>query len=123
MQTAEIRTLKFEEAFSDYRFVRAREGRYLRMEGWYPLLGLPGSIDLSSNAVLFCRLREPFEIELRRHCLNGVVNKLRIHKSGRVNGPDTMLVFVSDLINEYAAFRVPVMSEAELREFFSTIET
>ena len=63
-----------------------------------------GSIDLSSNAVLFCRLREPFVIELRRDCLNGVVNKLRIHKSARVNGPDTMLVFVSDLINEFAVF-------------------
>ena len=33
MQTAEIKTLKFQEAFSGYRFVRDCEGRCLRMEG------------------------------------------------------------------------------------------
>ena len=98
MQNAEVRTLKLEEAFAGYRFVQARGGSYPGTQGWYPLLGMPGSLDLSRNAVLFCRLREPFEMDLRRRCLNGVVDKLRIHKSARVNGPDTMRFFASDRV-------------------------
>lgn len=123
MQNAEVRTLKFEEAFAGYRFAQARDGCYPNTEGWYPLLGLPGSLDLNRNAVLFCRLQESLDAEVRRRCLNGVVDKLRIHKSARVNGPDTMRVFASDLINEFEVCRVPVMSEAEFSEFFAAIAT
>ena len=123
MKDDEVRTLKFEEAFAGYRFAQARDGCYPNTEGWYPLLGLPGSFDLNRNAVLFCRLREPFEMDLRRRCLNGVVDKLRIHKSARVNGPDTMRVFASDLINEFEVCRVPLMSEAEFTKFFAAIAT
>ncbi len=123
MKDDEVRTLKLEEAFAGYRFVQARGGSYPGTEGWYPLLGLPGSLDLNRNAVLFCRLQESLDAEVRRRCLNGVVDKLRIHKSARVNGPDTMRVFASDLINEFEVCRVPVMSEAEFSEFFAAIAT
>ena len=123
MQNAEVRTLKLEEAFAGYRFVRAREGSYPGTDGWYPLLGMPGSLDRSRNSVLFCRLQESLDAEVRRRCLNGVVDKVRIHKSARVNGPDTMRVFASDLINEFEVCRVPVMSEAGFTEFFAAIAT
>ncbi|CAB4347386.1 unannotated protein [freshwater metagenome] len=123
MNNAEVRTLKFDEAFSGYRFAQARDGCYPETEGWYPLLDMPGSLDLNRNAVLFCKLRKPLDEEVRRRCLNGVVDKLRIHKSARMNGPDTMRVFASDLINEFEVCRVPLMSEAEFREFFAAIAT
>ena len=43
--------------------------------------------------------------------------------SVRVNGANTMRFFASDLINEFEVCRVPLMSEAEFREFFAAIAT
>ena len=93
-------------------------------EGWYPVLGLPGSLDIAGNTVLFCTLRDSIEVLARRSCLNGVLAALRIHRSARVNAPDSMLVYASDLDekrggappqtspHEFDLCRVPLVADA-----------
>jgi hypothetical protein len=121
MDSTAIRRLQLNEVFEGYRFAQARDGHYLDTEGWYPLLDLPGSLDIRRNAVLFCRLRKPLESEVRKLCLNGVIEKIRIHRSARVKGPDTMLVLASDLLREFDVCQVPLMSDAEIGKFIEAI--
>lgn len=116
-----IRRLQLNEVFDDHKFFQAGDGHYPAEAGWYPLLGLPGAFDLQKNAVLFCRLQKPLESEVRKLCLNGVIEKIRIHRSARVKGPDSMLVLASDLIREFEFCQVPLMSEAEAVNFIEGV--
>ena len=121
MATFAIRRLQLDEAFSSYRFAQSRSGHYPAAEGWYPLLGVPGSLDVQRNAVLFCKLQQAFEADVQRLCLNGVIDKIRIHRSARVKGPDSMLVLASDLLCEIEICQVPLMTEVEMRDFIEAI--
>ena len=107
------RRLKLTEVFSDIMFAKKSGGRYLVPSGWYPLLGLPGAIDIKEGAVLFCKLQKPVESEVQKFCLNSVVEKIRIHRSARVNGPDTMRVLASDLLHELDVCQVPIIADVE----------
>ena len=103
------------QLFSEFCFIKAKDGAY--DTDWYPLLGLSGSMETKEGSVLFCRLQAEAERKIQSQCLNGVINKLRIHKSARVNGPDTMLVPASDLIREFEVCQVPLMSDAQVAAF------
>ena len=116
-----IPRLPFHEVFNGCSFVQAHNGHYPAENGWYPLLGLPGVLDLQHNAVLFCRLHKPLESEAQKLCLNGVIEKVRIHRSARVKGPDSMLVLASDLIREFEVCQVPLMSELEVADFIEAV--
>ncbi len=105
--------LEVADVFGDYMFVQGVNGRYPVPGGWYPLLGLPGSLDLNVGAVLFCRLQTSIVTEVQKFCLNGVIDKIRVHRSARVNGPDTTRVFASDLIHEFEVCRVPKVSDVD----------
>ncbi len=111
-----MKKLGMGEVFDTYMFARASDGRYLAPERWYPLLGLPGVIDTHRGAVLFCQLRKPVEMEVQKLCLNGVIQKIRIHRSARVNAPDTMLMLASDLFREFEVCQIPMMSDIEVKE-------
>ena len=112
-----MKRLETKEVFDEHIFAQASEGRYLAPEGWYPLLGLPGMIAIDRGAVLFCKLQNPIEAEMQKFCLNGVIEKIRIHRSAKVNGPDTMLVLASDLFHEFEVCQVPMMSDAEVKDW------
>ena len=104
--------LEIGEVFGDGRQVEASGGRYTVPQGWYPVLGLPGSLDIAANTVLFCTLHASIEARARTSCLNGVIAGLRIHRSARVNAPDTMQVYASDLVREFVLCRVPLVADA-----------
>ena len=123
MAKSAIQRLQLDEVFNGYTFAQARDGHYPAEGGWYPLLGLPGALDVRHNAVLFCRLQKPLESEVQKLCLNGVIEKIRIHRSARVKGPDSMLVLASDLIREFEVCQVPLMSELEVGKFIEAIRT
>ena len=107
-----IPKLDINEVFGGYLFAQGGDGYYRVPEGWYPVLGLSGSLDIEEHAVLFCTLRGPIEAAAQKACLNGVIAKIRIHRSARVNGPDTMLVLASDLVHEFELCRVPRIADA-----------
>lgn len=107
--------LETNQLFSEFCFIKAKGGAY--DTGWYPLLGLSGSVEIKESSVLFCRLQLEAERKIQTQCLNGVINKLRMHKSARVNGPDTMLVLASDLVREFEVCQVPLMSGAQVAAF------
>ena len=121
MVTSVIKKLQLDEAFGAYRFAQSRGGGYHAGDGWYPLLGLPGSLDAQRNAVLFCRLQPALETEVQRLCLNGVIDRIRIHRSARFKGPDSMLVLASDLLREFQICQVPLMTEIEVTDFIAAI--
>ncbi len=121
MVTSAIKKLQLDEAFSHYRFAQSRGGDYHAGDGWYPLLGLPGSLDVQRKAVLCCRLQPALETEVQRLCLNGVIDRIRIHRSARVKGPDSMLVLASDLLREFQICQVPLMTEIEVTDFIAAI--
>lgn len=104
--------LEISEVFGECRHAPASGRRYTVPEGWYPVLGLPGSLDIAEDTVLFCTLRDPIEALARRSCLNGVLGALRIHRSARVNAPDSMRVYASDLVHEFELCRVPLVADA-----------
>ena len=118
-----MKKLAMNEVFEDYRFVKALAGCYPVLDGWYPLLGLPGVIDIERRAVLYCKLRKPVETDVQKLCLNGVIEKIRIHRSARVNGPDTMLVLASDLLREFEVCKVPLMHDAEVQSFIDQVHS
>ena len=121
MTTFAIRRLRLDEVFSGYRFAQAHGGHFPTGDGWYPLLGVPGSLDVQRNAVLFCRLHQALEREVQRLCLNGVIDRIRIHRSARVKGPDSMLVLASDLLHEFEICQVPLMTEIEISNLIDGI--
>jgi hypothetical protein len=121
MVTSAIKKLQLDEVFCAYRFAQSRGGHYHAEDGWYPLLGVPGSLDAQRKAVLFCRLQPALETEVQRRCLNGVIDRIRIHRSARVKGPDSMLVLASDLLHEFEICQVPLMTEIEIRDFIDAI--
>lgn len=108
-----LKRLEIDEVFCEVMFAKSSGGQYLIPGGWYPLLGLPGALNVEEQTVLFCKLQAAIEGEVQKRCLNGVVEKMRIHQSARVNGPDTMLVFASDLLHEFAVCQVPKLSDVE----------
>ena len=108
-----VRRLETGEVFAECMFAKAKGRHYVVPDGWYPLLGLAGSLDIKEDAVLHCTLQEPIEAEIRSLCLNGVIEKLRIHRSARVNGPDTVLVLASDLVHEFEVCQVPIVATAK----------
>ena len=122
MTTFAIRRLRLDEVFSGYRFAQAHGGYYHAGDGWYPLLGVPGSLDVQHNAMLFCRLQPALETEVQRRCLNGVIDRIRIHRSARVKGPDSMLVLASDLLREFEICQVPLMTEIEVANVIAAIQ-
>ncbi len=122
MVTSAIKKLQLDEAFSGYRFAQAHGGYYHAGDGWYPLLGVPGSLDVQHNAMLFCRLQPALETEVQRRCLNGVIDRIRIHRSARVKGPDSMLVLASDLLREFEICQVPLMTEIEVANVIAAIQ-
>ena len=107
------RRLEVADVFGDYMFVKSGNGNYSVPGGWYPLLGLPGSLDIKEGAVLFCKLQTSIATEIQKFCLNGVIEKIRVHRSARVNGPDTMRIFASDLIHEFQVCNVPKVADVE----------
>ena len=116
-----MKTLAMNQVFEDHRFVEAVAGRYPVLTGWYPLLGLPGVIDLGGGALMFCKLQKAVEAQAQAGCLNGVIEKIRIHRSARVHAPDTMLVLASDLLREFEVCQIPWMSDTEAEDFVKTI--
>ena len=116
-----MKKLKMNEVFDKYMFAQSDGGRYLAPEGWHPLLGLPGSLDLHRGAVLFCKLQSSVEAEVQKSCLNGVIANIRIHRSAKVNGPDTMLMLASDLLREFEICQIPMMSDAEAKDLTDSI--
>ena len=121
MATSAIRKLQLDEVFSACRFAPSCGGHYHAGDGWYPLLGVPGSLDVQHNAVLLCRLQPALETEVQRRCLNGVIDRIRIHRSARVKGPDSMLVLASDLLHEFEICQVPLMTEIEVANVIAAI--
>ena len=117
MGTQAIRRLQLNEVFKSCKFVHTRRGHYSADEGWYPLLGLPGSLDIKLNAVLFCSLEPRVESEVQKACLNGVIQAIHIHRSARVNGPNGMLMLATDLIRKIEICQIPLMSVVELDTF------
>ncbi len=105
--------LEVADVFSDYMFAKSSNGNYVVPDGWYPLLGLPGSLDIEEGALLFCKLQTSIATEIQKFCQNGVIEKIRVHRSARVNGPDTMRVFASDLIHEFQVCSVPKIADVE----------
>lgn len=116
-----MKRLEKEEVFDDYMFAQSEGGRYLAPDGWYPLLGLPGAMDIHRGAVLFCKLQTPVEVEVQKSCLNGVIENIRIHRSAKVNAPDTMLVLASDLLREFEVCQIPMMSDTEVKDLTDEI--
>ena len=116
-----MKRLTMNEVFDDYMFVQPSGGHYPAPDGWYPLLGVPGSLDVQRNAVLFCSLHQALEREVQRLCLNGVIDRIRIHRSARVKGPDSMLVLASDLLHEFEICQVPLMTEIEISNLIDGI--
>lgn len=116
-----MKKLQKKEVFDDYMFAQSNGGRYLAPDGWYPLLGLPGAMDIHRGAVLFCKLQTPVEAEVQKSCLNGVIENIRIHRSAKVNAPDTMLVLASDLLREFEVCQIPMMSDAEVKDLTDEI--
>ncbi len=107
-----LQKLEINDVFAACRFVKGSGGQYRAPEGWYPVLGLPGSLDIEAHAVLFCKLQGPVEARVQASCLNGVIGKIRIHRSARVKGPDSMLVLASDLLHEFEVCQVPILPDA-----------
>ena len=105
--------LEVADVFGGCMFSKNNGGSYTVPSGWYPLLGLPGALDIKEGAVLFCRLQTSIATEIQKFCLNGVIDKIRVHRSARVNGPDTMLVFASDLIHEFEVCSIPKVADVE----------
>ena len=105
--------LEVAEVFGGCMFANNSGGSYTVPSRWYPLLGLPGSLDTKEGAVLFCRLQTSIATEIEKFCLNGVINKIRVHRSARVNGPDTMRVIASDLIHEFEVCSIPKVADVE----------
>lgn len=116
-----MKRLAIKEVFHDYMFAQSDGGRYLAPDGWYPLLGLPGAMDIHRGAVLFCKLQSPVEAEMQKSCLNGVIENIRIHRSAKVNAPDTMLVLASDLLREFEVCQIPMMSDIEVKDLTDAI--
>jgi hypothetical protein len=116
-----MKRLEMNEVFNEYMFAQSGGGRYLAPDGWYPLLGLPGAIDTHRGAILFCQLQKPVEAEVKKFCLNGVIEKIRIHRSARVHTLDTMLVLASDLFHEFEVCQTPMMSDTEVEGFVGAI--
>lgn len=116
-----LRRLEMNEVFDKFMFAQPRGGRYFVPEGWHPLLGLPGAIDTSRGAVLICKLQKPLKDEVQNRCLNGVIEKIRIHRSARTKAPDTMLVLASDLLREFEVCQVPMMSDTEVEGFIGAV--
>lgn len=104
--------LEIKEVFVACRHAPASGRRYAVQDDWYPLLGLPGSLDIARDTVLFCTLVDSIEALARSSCLNGVLGALRIHRSARVDAPDTMRVYASDLVHEFELCRVPLVADA-----------
>ena len=107
-----LQRLEINEVFAGCLLVKNSGGQYRAPDGWYPVLGLPGSLDVEAHAVLFCKLQGPVEAGVQKSCLNGVIEKIRIHRSARVKGPDSMLVLASDLLHEFEVCQVPILSDA-----------
>jgi len=103
--------LEVADVFGGCMFAKNVGGNYPVPSGWYPLLGLPGSLDIKEGAVLFCKLQTAVEVGVQKFCLNGGIDKIRVHRSARVNGPDTMRVFASDLIHEFEVCKVPKVAD------------
>ena len=116
-----LRRLEMNEVFDKFMFAQPRGGRYFVPEGWHPLLGLPGAIDTSRGAVLICKLQKPLKEEVQNLCLNGVIEKIRIHRSARMKAPDTMLLLASDLLREFEVCQVPMMSDIEARDLIDAV--
>ena len=116
-----LKRLEMKDVFDNFMFAQPRGGRYFVPEGGYPLLGLPGAIDTSRGAVLICKLQKPLKDEVQNLCLNGVIEKIRIHRSARVQTLDTMLVLASDLLREFEVCQVPMMSDIEVRDLIGAV--
>ena len=107
-----LQRLEINDVFTACRFVKGRGGQYRAPKGWYPMLELSGSLDIEAHAVLFCKLQGPVEARVQASCLNGVIGKIRIHRSARVKAPDSMLVLASDLLHEFEVCQVPILPDA-----------
>ena len=115
-----MKKLAINEVFEQHQFIKTiSEDIYEGYIGYdndpwmIPALGLPGCIDIKNQSLLHLEMCVVALTEAKKHCLNEVINKIRFHISARVNRPDTVLVCVSDLMQEFEFCQIPFVSNVE----------
>lgn len=108
-----MKKLAINDVFRRHEFVAARFGRYVGEPWMIPAIGLKGCINLVNRSVLHLEMTDDAWTEAKRFCLNGVIEKIRFHVSARMNRPDTVLVCVSDLTQEFEFCQIPFVSSAD----------
>jgi hypothetical protein len=112
-----MKKLAINDVFEQHIFIKAKDEfdwiAYDKEPWMIPALGLPGCIDIQNHSLLHLEISEEARFELKKYCLNGVINKVRFHISARVNRPDTVLVCVSDLIQEFEFCQIPFVSNVD----------
>ena len=109
--------MKLEDIFYNFRHAQAVAGTYIIPYNWYPVLGIPGAIDIVDHTILHCKLVPEMEIKMQEKCFNRAINKIRIHRSHRSTGIHDMVVYVSDIFNEHEIATVPYMSDEEIGQY------
>jgi hypothetical protein len=109
--------LAINEVFEQHQFIKATDKldwiEYDNDPWMIPAIGLPGCIDIKNHSLLHLEMCKDAWLEAKNKCLNGVINKIRFHISARVNRPDTVLVCVSDLMQEFEFCQIPFVSNVE----------
>lgn len=83
-----------DELFSDFAFFPShREAP----AGYFPLLGLPGSVDLKGRNFLFAKPRTTICDGVRMRCTNGVIGGFRAVRSAYYMRQGSLPVFAHDL--------------------------
>ena len=108
-----MKTMQIKEVFADYQFIKSTAGRYRAEDGYYPALGIAGSLDIKDGSILHLKLQPDVEKQAQELCLNNAIDKVRIHVSARVVSSGMMLVFVSDLIHEFVLCQVPELRNVD----------
>lgn len=108
-----MKKLAINKVFRRHEFVTSKFGRYVGEPWMLPAIGLKGCINLADRAVLHLEMTDDAWTEAKKFCLNGVIEKIRFHVSARMNRPDTVLVCLSDLTQEFEFCQIPFVSNAE----------
>ena len=112
-----MKKLAINDVFEQHQFIKAKDEvdwiEYDKEPWMIPALGLPGCIDIQNHSLLHLEMNTFIRSEAKKHCLNGVINKIRFHISARVNRPDTVLICVSDLTQEFEFCQIPFVSNVK----------
>lgn len=102
-----------DDLFVDYRYCTSLR---LAPEGYVPLLGLPGTVDLSDRTFLFVRPRADVRDTVAARCTNGAIGSFRSVRSARFMSEGLLPVFARDL-PDIAGCLVALVPYAEHERF------